>query len=84
MLTESEAKQMVVGVATAMIQNDKQAREMVYGDLDTEELKRVLRWSVRWMVNSFMIVNVMQGIDPAQAWQDFAMGISSIQNEGEE
>lgn len=68
-LDEHEAIEMAIAVSTAMLNNDKVAREMLYEDLDTVDLKRVLRWVIRMSIGRHMALCQITGQDPAITWQ---------------
>lgn len=77
-LTQNEAIQVMMGVVTAMINDDKEGREAVYNELSEEELKRVIRWMVRWFIELFGTMCLVQGIDPLEHWK----AIVKTTNEG--
>ena len=73
MISEAEAKEIVLQLGTAMLNNDKEAREMVYANLDTDSLKRVIRWAIRHNLHHFVLLTSMQGIDPYEAWKQLTL-----------
>ena len=79
MITENEAIKTSLAVTTAMINNDKMFREMVYGDLEADELKRVLRWTTRLLIQQFAANVVVTGGDVdnlPKVWQEWSMLMS--------
>lgn len=82
-LTQNEAIEVALGVATAMFNDDKEAREIMYADLDAEDLKRVLRWTTRYYIRFWATVHTFQGIDPLEAWSQFVMYINTAIANGE-
>lgn len=85
-LSEAEARSIVYGIGTAMLHGDKEAREMMYQDLDREELKKIIRWTMRQNLNNFAYVAISNGIDPEEAWKMAALGeaIGGIEEEKDE
>lgn len=73
MITEQEAQKSVIALMTAMLDNDKQAREIVYSDMDEDSLKRIIRWAIRQNINHFATLCVMMNQDPIESWKEFAM-----------
>ena len=84
MISEQEAQQSVIALMTAMFHNDKQAREILYADMDNDSLKRIIRWSVRQNINMFASLCIVSGQDPEKAWSDFAMMANIAINHEEE
>lgn len=82
-ITSEEAKEIALAVGTAMAENDKAAREMMYKDLSEEDLKKVLRWTTRWLINHVLILCTINGILFEQGWRHFALGIALQNLEGE-
>ena len=82
MISEYEARSTVMQLGTAMLNDDKQAREMVYAELDEDSLKRVIRWSMRQLLFHFSSIAVMQGLDPMDAWSKLAIALT-MEEEGE-
>jgi hypothetical protein len=74
-LNEHEAIEMALAVSTAMLNNDKTLREMLYEDLDVNDLKRVLRWTARMSIGRHLVLCEMTGSDPAIAWQEYSLGM---------
>lgn len=74
-LNEHEAIQTAIAVSTAMLNNDKPGREMLYADLDTDDLKRVLRWTVRMSLQRHMALCQITGLDPIEAWQEQSLAM---------
>ena len=84
-ITQNEAVKVMLGVTTAMINNDKEGREAVYADLSAEDLKRVLRWTTRWFIGVFSTVSVMSGINPediSDAWASIVMSTNQAIADG--
>lgn len=73
MISESEAKSIVMQLGTAMINDDKKTREMVYEGLDEDSLKRVIRWSMRIQLNFFFQLCHVFNLNPAQVWANIAL-----------
>lgn len=48
MLTEEEAQLSAIAFITAMLNDDKESRELIYQDYDAESLKRMMRWVARF------------------------------------
>lgn len=46
-ISEQEARELTIALSTAMKNNDKPAREELYKDLEPDDLKRILRWTIR-------------------------------------
>jgi hypothetical protein len=80
MITETEAKQAVVALGTAMLNDDKKARELIYSDMDADSLKRIIRWAMRQNLQNFAVISLMSGIDPKDAWAQLAMLISMTED----
>lgn len=80
MITEIEAKQAVVALGTAMLNDDKEARELIYSDMDADSLKRIIRWAMRQNLQNFAVISSMSGIDPKDAWAQLAMLISMTED----
>lgn len=80
MISEAEAKATVMQLGTAMLDDDKETRELVYSDLDTDSLKRVIRWSMRMQLNFFIQLCYVYGINPQEGWQKLAMDIYNGDN----
>lgn len=72
-MTQNEAIQTVIALGTAFFEDDKESRDLVINMLDEDELKRVLRWSIRWMIGSFAQLYAIMGMDPKTAWQAAAL-----------
>lgn len=70
-MTQNEAIQTSLAVITAMIGNDKEAREEAYANLTEDELKRVLRWTIRQFITHFVVLAAIGGRDPIEAWQAY-------------
>lgn len=85
-LSEEEARAIVYGIGTAMLHGDKDLREMMYEDLDRDELKKIIRWTMRQNLNNFAYVAITNGLEPEEAWKMAALGeaIGSIQKEEDE
>lgn len=81
MITEQEARGIVVQLGTAMIEDDKEVREIIYSDLDEESLKRVIRWSVRMQLHFFGQLCVLIGLNPVEAWSRLAMDLYNGDNQ---
>lgn len=87
-MTQNEAIQISLGIATAMKNDDKVAREMLYEGLSEEELKRVLRWTTRFMLRMFTSWCQSSGV-PEEAlehiWISWIAGITSaIEQQGDQ
>jgi hypothetical protein len=76
-ISSEEAMQISLGIASAMMQGDKEAREAVYSDLSDESLKKVIRWTTRWWIGHMATICAIQGIDMEEAWKNFAMLINA-------
>jgi hypothetical protein len=72
-MTEQDARSIVYALGTAMLNEDKPSREMIYEDLTNEELKKVLRWAMRQNLYNFAIIAAMNGMDIMEAWSTIAM-----------
>lgn len=85
-LSEEEARAIVYGIGTAMMHGDKEAREMMYEDLDRQELQKIIRWAMRQLLRNFAYVAISNGIDPEDAWKMAALGeaIGSLEEDQEE
>lgn len=75
-MSQNDAIRMSVAVSTAMFKNDKTAREAVYADLTTDELKRTLRWTTRMFIQQFVAICQMHGQDPEEAWENWCNHVS--------
>jgi len=75
---------MLMSLVTAMSQNDKETREMLYADLTVEDLRRVLRWSIRWYLELFRDVALMGGVNPEEALKSFFLAYSLALTEKDE
>jgi hypothetical protein len=73
MISEKEAISIALAVGTAMLNNDKEAREMAYADLDSDSLKRVIRWVTRLMLHNLSFVAAMSNQDMNQMWGELCM-----------
>ena len=83
MITETEARQAVIALGTAMLNDDKEARELVYSDMDTDSLKRIIRWAMRQNLQNFAVISIMSGVEPTEAWSQLAM-LMSYNEDGED
>ena len=83
MITETEARQAVLALGTAMLNDDKEAREIIYSDMDTDSLKRIIRWAMRQNLQNFAVISLMSGMEPKDAWAQLAM-LMSITEDGED
>ncbi len=83
-LSENEAKLVINGLLLAMIDNDKEAREIIYEDLSTDDLKRVVRWLCRMYLRTLWIVLSSQGYDPAVALKSQIMEMGMILSKTED
>lgn len=81
MISEEEARATVIQLGTAMLNDDKATRELVYQDLDEDSLKRVIRWSMRMQLNFFAQLCGLIGLDPYQAWSRIAMDMYNNDNQ---
>lgn len=68
-LTQNDAINLSLAITTAMLNNDKQTREFLYEDLDVDDLKRVLRWNNRFLINTFAVLVGPENIHEAWATQ---------------
>ena len=84
MISEQEAQQAVIALGTAMIHDDKEGREAIYADMDVDDLKRIIRWTMRQNLSHFATLAMLSGKDPLQAWSEFAMAMTIISSEQEE
>lgn len=75
MIAEEEAKGIVVQLGTAMMNDDKELREVIYKELDPDSLRRVIRWSMRIQIHFFYQLCSLFGLDPKEAWSKIAMDI---------
>jgi hypothetical protein len=66
-LTQNDAINLSIAITTAMLNGDKQTREFLYEDLDTDDLKRILRWNNRFLLNIFAVVVGPENLK--EAWQ---------------
>lgn len=76
-LSEKEAIETAIAVSTAMLNNDKPGREMLYADLDTDDLKRVLRWTIRMSLQRHMVLCQLTGNDPMEAWKNESLAMAA-------
>jgi hypothetical protein len=85
-MSEAEARAICYGIGTAMLHGDKEAREMMYADLDRKELQKIIRWIMRQNLRNFAYVAVSNGLDPEEAWKMAALGeaFGSIEEEDDE
>lgn len=83
-LTQNDAIQVLLGLGTAMINEDKEGREIVYKELSDEDLKRVLRWACRYWLRSFAMCMTLQGADPRSSWEEFVTLTNDAIEKGEE
>lgn len=84
MISETEARQTVLALGTAMFADDKAAREVAYSDLSEDDLKRVIRWAMRQLIAQFAFISSLQGQDPVESWSEMAMQYNLfIANEGD-
>ena len=74
MISENDAILMAMTIGSAMINDDKEAREAAYADLDTDELKRVLRWQTRNMLKFVILLSAHIDEDPMHVWQQYCLG----------
>jgi hypothetical protein len=81
MISETEARNVVFSLGTAMLNDDKEAREMLYSDLDNDSLKRVIRWAMRHNLQNFASLAIMSGYEPKDAWAQLATYISLIEGD---
>ena len=81
-LTQNEAIQVMLGVVTAIMDDDKEGREAVYADLSNDDLKRVIRWLARWYIHSIFSIGAMFGVDPVQAWKESLISINQGMADG--
>lgn len=76
-MNESEAILTSIAISTAMFNDDKPTRELLYETLEIEELKRVLRWTVRMSIHRHLAICALTGEDPIQAWQEHSLAIAT-------
>lgn len=74
MISENEAILTAMAIGSAMLNDDKPAREATYAELDTDELKRVLRWQTRNMLKFLIWLANMLEEDPHELWQKYCLG----------
>jgi hypothetical protein len=100
MMTENEAIQMSIAVSTAMLHQSlgdteeeraaaKANREALYGNLNNQELQRVLRWTTRMFLSQFMASVAQAGIEPSAdnfktAWGAFCIAQQQALTERED
>lgn len=72
-MTEAEARGIVYAVGTAMLNDDKEAREIAYGGLDDDEMKKIFRWAMRQNLYNLAVICQFEGIDIREAWSNLAM-----------
>ena len=72
-MTEKEARAIVYALGTAMLNDDKPAREAVYADLTPAEYRKVIRWAMRPLLYNFGMIAQMQGVDVSEGWAQLAM-----------
>lgn len=72
-MTEPEARGIVYAVGTAMLNEDKEAREIAYADLDGDEMRKIFRWAMRQNLYNFAVICQFEGIDIKEAWSSLAM-----------
>lgn len=68
----NEAVQMALAIGNCMLKGDKESREIIYSDLTTKDLQRVLRWQTRFLLQHMAILCANSGIDIHEgyaAWQ---------------
>lgn len=61
MISEEEARALSSAISTAMRHNDKQAREALYDGLGEDDLKRILRWTIRQSIHRHNVFIEMIG-----------------------
>ena len=83
-ISENEAKLVINALLFAMIDNDKEAREIIYEDLSTDDLKRVIRWLCRMYLRTLWIVLSSQGYDPATELKSQIMEMGMMLSETED
>lgn len=72
-MTEPEARAVVYALSTAMMEGDKESREMIYENLTNEELKKVLRWAMRkTLVQHAQLCGII-GLHYKETWQAEAL-----------
>lgn len=90
MLSEQESREALVQLTTAMMNNDKDIREMIYQDFSTDDLKRILRWSIRHNINMLFGLSQMASAmgDPRsietifnETWQQVAVKMVTKESE---
>lgn len=77
-ISENEARQTVLALGTAMLNDSKEDREAIYADYTTDDLKRVIRWAMRQLLTQFAFLSQMQGIDYKEAWTEMAVGFNLL------
>ena len=76
-MTEKEAKQAIVALGTAMMNNDKEARESIYADFTNDELKKVVRWAMRQLLYQTSFMAAVNDIPLETAWFTIALAVES-------
>jgi len=85
--TEEEAIHALMEIITAMSQDDKETREMLYADYTREDLQRILRWNIRWFLHFFYFSAAVTGEkDPKEALEKYFMStnLQMMNKEGDE
>lgn len=77
------AAQIAVGIGSCMLKNDKTSREILYADLSAEDLKRVLRWQTRFLLQHMAALTAIQGIDLEEAYYAWQTNIAVRAANGE-
>ena len=73
----NEAAKIAAGLGWAILNNDKEGREAIYADCTVEDLKRVLRWQTRFLLNNMAVVAYCYGLDFRSAYGQFASLIAA-------
>lgn len=82
-ISQNEAIEVSLAVCTAMLTDDKQAREAIYDGLEAEDLKRVLRWTSRFYLGQFALFAKLSNVPTIEAWQAFCAD-AIVQIEGKD
>lgn len=69
MISETEAKMLALSFITAMVNEEKEARETLYEDLDVESLKRMMRWVARFHWPMMHELAAKRGMTMQTFWQ---------------
>ena len=72
-MTEQEAREIVYALGTAMLLGDKELREFSYSHLSKADLKKVLRWTMRFNLQHYTQLVLAQGYDPLEVWRELAL-----------